>query len=174
LDRTPIYGRAGKVAQMHFHYSQLEHRLRHQNDTTLEETRPEGPTDTVREQVELKFTNDVVIVGRHFAPEIRIILDGVMDTAPEMTDDTVWVTSAWRADDTKHGTGEAFDIRIKNVKGFNLETFAYNKIVAAWVKRVKERLGPDYDVIYGNSKHLNHFHVEYDPKDKLVILTAER
>jgi hypothetical protein len=145
--------------------------LRNQDGGTPEESRPESPAETVRE---LKFKKGVAIVGRHFAPEVRVILDVVVATAPEMTDNTVWVTNAWRDDATRHGTGEAFDIRIKNVKGFNLETFAYNKTVAAWVKRVKERLGPDYDVIYGNSKHLNHFHVEYDPKDKLVILTAER
>lgn len=116
-----------------------------------------------------------MIIGRHFSPEIRVMLDVVRETAPELTDNTVWITGAWRPDNTKHGSGEAFDIRIKNVKGFNTGTFAYNKIVAAWVKRVKVRLGPDYDVIYGNSKHMNHFHSEYDPKgEKLVILTARR
>jgi hypothetical protein len=25
-------------------------------------------------------------------------------------------------------------------------------------------LGSDYDVVYGDSKHLNHIHIEYDPR----------
>ncbi len=88
-----------------------------------------------------------------------------------MRGDVVWVTSA--ADGhhksySRHYTNEAFDIRIKNVKGLSRNadgTLAYDTKVAAWAKRMKLELGDDYDVVYGDANHLDHIHCEYDPKD---------
>jgi hypothetical protein len=107
----------------------------------------------------------VILLGRHFDPEIARILLVAKATAPRTTDDTVWVTSAWApVEHGLHNKGEAFDIRVRNVVGFDIETFQYCKEVEAWVYRIQEQLGSDYDVVYGDSKHLNHIHIEYDPR----------
>jgi len=116
-----------------------------------------------------------MIVGRHFDPEIRRILDVARETAPKLKDNTVWVTGGWRPGEGKHSSGEAFDIRVKNVEGFNLVTFEYNETVAKWARDMQKLLGSDYDVIYGAPKHLNHIHCEYDPKEEIsIILNAAR
>jgi hypothetical protein len=91
-------------------------------------------------------------------------LDVVLETSPETTDGKVWVMSAWRPGEGAHSWGEAFDIRVKNVKGFDVKTFAYNKIVAAWAEQIRRELGPEYDVVYGSESHFNHIHVEWDPR----------
>jgi len=88
-----------------------------------------------------------------------------------MTDNIVLVTQAYRSDKSKHGSGEAFDIRIKNIIGF--KGFVYNKKAAEWAQKMRNKLGPDYDVVYGDSEHLDHIHCEYDPKEKLSIKLAK-
>jgi len=89
------------------------------------------------------------------------MLATVIAEAPPTTDGRVWVTSAWRPGDTTlHSTGEAYDIRIKNVKGFDVESFTYNELVALWARNVQRKLGSDYDIVY----ETNHIHLEYDPK----------
>ncbi len=117
----------------------------------------------------------MVLIGKHFDSKVARILHVVKLTAPKTRDNTVWVTRAWADEDHgKHATGEAFDVRVKNVVGFNTETFQYCKEVEAWVIRIREQLGPGYDVVYGDSKHLNHMHIEYDPPESLVIPSTPR
>ncbi len=112
----------------------------------------------------LIFQKNVIILERALAPEILLMLETVVATAPPTTDGLVWVTDGWRPDpNSKHYYGEAFDIRIKNVKGFDIEKFSYSKIVARWAENLQRKLGPDYDVVYGGD-HLNHIHVEFDAK----------
>lgn len=86
-----------------------------------------------------------------------------------MRGDTVWVTSGADGQHktySKHFSDEAFDIRIKNVKGVKKQNGAYVKDpkVEAWVKRIQLELGNDYDIVYGDEHHLDHIHCEYDPK----------
>jgi len=98
----------------------------------------------------------VKINGRHFDHEIRKILDVARETAPDLHDQTVWVTSgndSTHMKGSKHYVNEAFDIRTHNV----MEGHEASKM---WVQRMKENLGVAYDVVLEK----DHIHVEFDPK----------
>lgn len=118
----------------------------------------------------LKFKNGVHINGRHFDPEVRRILDVVRITAPKMVDGAVWVTSAndgTHEDGSKHFTDEAFDVRVRNLKGFKWGPdgrFFFCEEADAWAKRIRFELGSAYDVVYGDEDHIDHIHVELDAK----------
>lgn len=108
----------------------------------------------------LYFKNEVKLNGRHFDPEVRCILDIARDTAPDMTDGAVWVTSANdgnHMDTSKHYSNEAFDLRVRNVVG-------KHPAVMEWCAIMREKLGKDYDIIYGDPAHMDHIHAEFDPK----------
>ena len=104
----------------------------------------------------IKTKNGVVINGAHFLPEIAKIVQVARETAPQLTDDTVWITSA---NDSKHMVGslhyenKAFDIRTRNI--INKEKFA-----PKWTEAMQRELGGDYDVVWERT----HLHVEYDPE----------
>ncbi len=108
----------------------------------------------------LFLKNEVKINGRHFDPEICRILHIAKETCPGTTDNAVWVTSANDGKHSrlsKHYSNEAFDLRIRNLtEGADA--------AARWATAMKQKLGEDYDVVYGDSAHLDHIHVEYDPK----------
>lgn len=55
-----------------------------------------------------------------------------------------------------HYTGLAADIRVDP---------ATPEKNAAFAAAVRAALGSGYDVVYGNVDHLNHIHIEYDPKE---------
>ena len=94
---------------------------------------------------DIKIKDEVTINGAHFYPEMFFILHVARITAPALTDNTVWVTSA---NDGKHMDGslhygnKAFDIRTRNVEG-GLE---YQKI---WTRSIKKHLGKDFDIVFG-------------------------
>ncbi len=102
----------------------------------------------------------VQINGSHFDPEIRLIIDVARETAPTLTDETVWITSA---NDSKHKDGSAhyddraFDIRTKNIVGIA----DFPLVARQWVERMIVLLGDAYDVLLEE----NHIHVEYDPEE---------
>ena len=104
----------------------------------------------------------VHINGAHFYPEIVRIVDAARATAPLLTDDAVWVTSA---NDSTHGANSlhyknrAYDIRTKNISCYLQRS--KEDIAKDWVERMKLVLGDDYDVIFER----DHIHVEYDPKE---------
>lgn len=120
----------------------------------------------------LRAKSGVEINIGHLRPEVAKILKVALSTAPEMVDNTVWVTSA---NDGEHGEGsfhfkdQAFDIRIRNVKGFVWgtqpnEAYIYQEIVYRWVRRLRDTLGSDYDVVYADDDggHMDHIHIEWD------------
>jgi hypothetical protein len=117
----------------------------------------------------LLLKDEVKINGHHFNPEIRRMLDVVRLTSPEVNGG-IWVTSAndgKHKAGSKHFTNEAFDIRIRNVKEFKWGPeggYIFNEVIDSWAKRIRLELGLDYDVVYGDKKHLDHIHIEYDPK----------
>lgn len=102
-----------------------------------------------------KTKNGVIINGAHFFPEVARIIQCALATAPEFTDETLWVTSA---NDSQHMLGslhyenKAFDLRIWNVVGGRAE-------VDRWAVRLRTALGYDYDVVVES----DHLHVELDP-----------
>ena len=98
----------------------------------------------------------VKINGRHFDHEIRKILDVARETAPDLHDQTVWVTSgndSTHKKNSKHYSNEAFDIRTLNL-------IDGRDAAIQWVTRMKEGLGVKYDVVLEK----DHIHVEFDPK----------
>lgn len=110
----------------------------------------------------LKLVGTVKINGRHFDPEIVAILNAARSTAPDLQDDTVWVTSAndlKHKENSKHYSNDAFDIRTRNVVNGKTD-------VQRWVAKMRGALGLDYDIIL----EVDHIHAEYDPKSPRVIV----
>ncbi len=99
--------------------------------------------------------DDVKINGAHFYPEIVKIINVARATAPLLSDDAVWITSA---NDSKHMSGSfhysnrAFDIRIWNVVGPN------RQMAQQWVAKMQLALGDQYDIIL----ETDHIHAEFD------------
>lgn len=63
--------------------------------------------------------------------------------------------------DPKTGLVNAFDIRIKDFDGHDLDISAEDLEAAKEVvKLLKDSLGPQFDVVLES----NHIHIEYDPK----------
>lgn len=58
-------------------------------------------------------------------------------------------------DGSKHFTDAAIDLRVWYTNG--------KGITSDWVKVLQAILGHDYDVVYGDSAHMDHIHIEYDP-----------
>jgi len=106
----------------------------------------------------MKFKPTVKLNGRHLDPEIRIMLDVARETAPDLTDQTVWITSgndSTHKKNSKHYSDEAFDIRTRNL-------MEGRDAAILWVNRMKEKLGPGFDVILEK----DHIHVERDVRGK--------
>ena len=103
----------------------------------------------------LYLKDEVKINGAHFYPEMTRIVDALRVTAPKLSDNAVWITSA---NDGKHMAGSlhyknrAFDVRIWNILDDTAE---------AWVGRLKAMLGKDYDIVLEK----DHIHLEYQPKE---------
>lgn len=106
---------------------------------------------------EIKMKSTVGIAGKHFEGHIAKIIQVAADTAPPLSDNTLWITSAndsKHKDGSRHYTSEAFDIRTRNIVG-NIALTARE-----WAGRMQRQLGVDYDVIFEG----DHIHAEYDPK----------
>jgi hypothetical protein len=104
-------------------------------------------------------------------PPIAKILSAICLEAPEMVGGVVCITSTWRpaADPASwHHSGTAVDLRTGvdgatrrgAVVGLTRETRIEN--CRGWATRIKLRLGIDYDVIFGDPKHIDHIHIEHD------------
>ena len=101
--------------------------------------------------------NNVIVNGAHFDERVVRILHAARDTAPELVDNILWVTSAndgKHKEGSKHYTNEAFDIRIRNIRGPLVSQ------ARGWRDRMRSALGKDYDVILEH----DHLHAELDPK----------
>ncbi len=103
----------------------------------------------------------VCINGAHMYPEIVRIVNAARATAPPLTDNAVWITSA---KDGSHMAGSlhyenrAYDIRTRNIVGLAEFPLAGR----TWVDRMRLVLGDDYDVVLEK----DHIHAEYDPKER--------
>ncbi len=103
----------------------------------------------------------VRINGAHFYPEMICVVNAVRATAPPLTDNAVWITSAndsTHGENSLHYKNRAYDIRTKNIVGLAEFPVAPQR----WVDRIKLILGRDYDIIFER----DHIHCEYDPKEK--------
>ena len=71
---------------------------------------------------------------------------------------TPTITEAWRKGTGLHPKNMAWDLRIWGLKN--------PKKVSDELREMLNIKTNDYDVVYGDKTHLDHIHVEYDPKPK--------
>ena len=61
----------------------------------------------------------------------------------------------------------AYDVRVKDFPGFGLQEFEETKfIIYDWIEKIKVHLQKpnDFDLVFGDKKHKNHIHCEWDVK----------
>lgn len=104
-------------------------------------------------------------------PGIRAMLRAVSMEAPRTIGGIVVVTSTWRpfsGQFTYHNRCDALDIRTgvdgSSRQGAIIAPTREARIEAAraWAVRMKLRLGVEYDVVFGDERHIDHFHLEHD------------
>jgi len=91
------------------------------------------------------------------------ILPVIEETHRSLTGRGAVITSlndGLHAVDSKHYEGNAVDLRV----WYTDELAATQR----WATTLAVTIGPDYDVVYGDMRHLDHIHVEYDPKPDYV------
>jgi len=97
----------------------------------------------------------VKINGFHMHEEMHRIIRVARATAPPLTDNAVWITSA---NDSKHMIGslhytnKAFDLRTRNI----IEP-THSK-ARTWVAKMQLALGDQYDIVL----EADHIHAEFD------------
>lgn len=97
-----------------------------------------------------------------------VVLDGITPAAlyalsvadachAELTGREAVATSVMRRSNGKslHSVGYAVDLRVWYTD--ELEK------TREWVRRLRVKLGENYDVVYGDHRHSDHIHIEYDP-----------
>ena len=109
----------------------------------------------------IKSKDSALLRGEHFRPEVVRIVNAARGTAPEFTDDTLWITSGselapGRLTHSLHYKHKALDFRVINVIGGE-------EVAKEWCDRIAESLGEDYDVVWKG----NHIHCELDPKETI-------
>jgi len=68
------------------------------------------------------------------------------------------------SDNSYHYDGYAFDVRVRN-KWHDSISYPDADASAIIAKQIANRLGPCYDVIYGDKHHLDHVHIEYNARE---------
>ncbi len=110
--------------------------------------------------------------SRHYAPEIAAMVRVAAETAPTLRDNTLVLTEAWRPGHSQaslHPACKAIDIRAvdgADRPGAIVGADEAEQTVAGdrWAERMRQKLGDNYDVVFGDQKHINHIHVERDVK----------
>jgi hypothetical protein len=108
---------------------------------------------------------DVLLTDANLDPCMIGALRAAMRTAPQLHNNIMVITSATdgvHGDGSLHGVGCAFDIRFTGNRtgGINCAHEHQEPQAVAWAHRMKQQLGPDYDVVV----EADHLHVEWDPK----------
>lgn len=114
---------------------------------------------------DLKVKDGVILRSAHLRPHMTAIVQAALDTAPNLSDGAVVITSAKRPDTggrSLHPKCGAFDFRCRSIVARS-QTERIDK-AEDWAGRIQMKLGDDYDVIaHGDGDNL-HVHAEYDPK----------
>jgi hypothetical protein len=101
-------------------------------------------------------------------PKVMQILQAVNDSAPAGYIPTITSAHDGRhRPDSLHYKDAAFDIRVKDYPGFDLQRFEETRrVIDLWIIRIKNLLSPpaDYDIVFGNKQHRDHIHIEWDPE----------
>ncbi len=106
---------------------------------------------------------------------VQRILQAAACEAPETVGNVITVTSTHRVATTTsrfsyHLLGEAVDIRTgvfeaaHTARGAVVRATEADRraISDAWAERIRQRLGGEFDVVYGDGKHIDHIHIERD------------
>lgn len=114
----------------------------------------------------IQFKKGVNVRPAHGLPHIWKLLEVAAETAPEMDDDHIVVTEAWRLPrhpDDAHTWCNAFDLRIHNIAERSADE--REDAAWAWVKRMRaEHLDSRYQfVVHGEGANA-HIHMEFDPR----------
>lgn len=101
----------------------------------------------------------------------RRILSAISLEAPELIRSFVVITSTWRPGEdafSYHHRFEAIDWRTGVDLPEELGAIvaptreARIEIAEAWADRIRDRCGREFDVIYGDARHIDHGHAERD------------
>jgi len=113
----------------------------------------------------MKFKPNVSIT--YFRAPIIVAMQVVENTAPGGYEPTT--TSG---EDGVHGhgslhpSGYAIDIRVRDYPGYNMAKFEETRrVIDDWIARIYLELPANqYDIVFGDHKHRNHIHLEFDPE----------
>lgn len=120
----------------------------------------------------LAFKDTVRTTG--FNPNVLEILRAAKDCAPDLSGDTVVVTSlndSTHSPTSAHYSDDGVDIRTHPTSPTVTRLGAIiphqgetlDEVADRWTEMMSRRLGKNYDVIYEKAKR--HIHVEYDRED---------
>lgn len=110
--------------------------------------------------------------SRHYSPEVATIIRFAAETAPSLKENTMVIVEGWRAPRESvslHPACKAIDIRAIDSlmrPGAILGESEDQKLALGnrWAIRLRQKLGDDYDVVFGTTGHLSHIHIERDVK----------
>ncbi len=114
---------------------------------------------------DLRIKDGVILRAAHFRHHMIEIHLAALKTAPPTTDDSVWVTDAWRPTDflpSLHARCLAFDYRCRNINALSEQSREDKG--RAWAVRMRDELGDDYDVVAHGVLDTFHIHAEFDPR----------
>lgn len=106
-------------------------------------------------------------------PGIRPMLRAISLEAPQTVDGVVVITSTIRDpenDFSWHWNANALDVRTgcfdrmaRSPGAIIAPTYEDRvRLAAEWAARIRNRLGLEYDVIFGDARHIDHMHIEHD------------
>lgn len=110
--------------------------------------------------------------SRHYSPEVACMVRFAAETAPTLKENTMVIVEGWRAPLERaslHPACKAIDIRAIDGlmrPGAILGESEEQKVLLGrrWASRLRDKLGEDYDVVFGDPNHLSHIHIERDVK----------
>jgi hypothetical protein len=114
----------------------------------------------------ITFKSNVLLTAANLDVAITGMLRTALRTAPPLQGDIMVVTSATdgtHKEGSLHYVSCAFDIRYTGDRLGGIvadDLSAQTTAAGEWVARMKQQLGPDYDVV----AEATHIHVEWDPK----------
>ena len=117
----------------------------------------------------LGIKKGAIVGARHFDPMMVRLIQVTLEMSPELDDDTVWITCGADSHEIGlHANFRAWDIRTRNITAPDLNT--RRQIAAEWARKVRERVGEDFDVLletFATDPNLDHIHEEFDPRERL-------
>ena len=126
---------------------------------------PKGPRIVFKDDRDSNIGRGAMIFWGHLLEDRIRMVRVAAQTAPDLIDNTMVVSEGWRKIRTTLDLHErccAFDISLNQLAGTS--GFSDRKTIGeAWAARIREALGPGYDVIVHGEGWNLHIHIELDP-----------